>query len=30
MATPLLGALIKNEQDYQTHMDYVHINPMKH
>jgi putative transposase len=22
--------LIKNEQDYQAHMDYVHINPVKH
>lgn len=22
--------LIKNDKDYQTHMDYVHINPVKH
>jgi putative transposase len=22
--------LIKNEADYQAHMDYVHINPLKH
>jgi putative transposase len=22
--------LIKDERDYQTHMDYVHINPVKH
>ena len=22
--------LIRNEQDYQAHMDYVHINPVKH
>jgi putative transposase len=22
--------LIKNEKDYQAHMDYVHINPVKH
>ncbi len=22
--------LIKNEADYQAHMDYVHINPVKH
>ncbi len=22
--------LIKDEQDYQAHMDYVHINPLKH
>ncbi len=22
--------LIKNEQDFATHMDYVHINPVKH
>ena len=22
--------LIKNETDYQSHMDYVHINPLKH
>ena len=21
---------IRNEQDYQAHMDYVHINPVKH
>jgi len=22
--------LIKNESDYRAHMDYVHINPVKH
>jgi putative transposase len=30
MATALWEHLIRDEGDYQAHMDYVHINPLKH
>jgi putative transposase len=30
LATPLLGTLDRDEADFRAHMDYVHINPLKH
>ena len=30
MAAPLLGALVRDEADFRAHMDYIHINPLKH
>ena len=30
MAETLLGAFNTDDDDYRIHMDYIHINPVKH
>jgi putative transposase len=30
LAAPLLGNIIRDEDDWQKHMSYIHYNPVKH
>jgi len=30
MAEAIPGHLIRDEKDFNAHMDYIHINPLKH
>ena len=30
MATSLLGAMIRDQQDLNRHIEYIHYNPVKH
>ena len=30
LATPFLGATIRDDRDYGIHLDYIHFNPVKH
>jgi len=30
LSAPLVGAHIRDENDFMRHIDYIHINPVKH